>query len=392
MNTLPLLVLLGSLVINRSVIAQEPHIITGAERTEVYLPKLKGKKISILANQTSVIGNTHIVDSLLSQGIDLVKIFSPEHGYKGTAGAGEDVPDSVISKSNIKIISLYGNKRKPASEDMDSIDIMIFDIQDIGARFFTYISTLHYIMESCAEKGIPLLILDRPNPNGHYIDGPVLDLKYKSFVGMHPVPVVHGMTTAEYAIMINGEKWLDNGATCKLEIVVCKNYDHSSYYMLPVNPSPNIRNMEAVYLYPSMCLFEGTIMNEGRGTEYPFQVFGHPDYRDRDFYYIPQSIPGAMNPKHKNEKCYGLDLRDIDIETLKSDKRVNLSFIIHAYRNMQKEEKFFNSYFNTLAGNDVLKTQIIEGLTEEQIRNSWQEELYNFKKIRKKYLLYPDFE
>ncbi len=372
--------------------SQFPQIKTGAERTEVYIPKLAGKKVGIVANHTSIICKTPIVDSLISMGINIIKIFSPEHGYEGKRDAGESYSNSVLSKHTIEIISLYGNKTKPAPEDMTGIDIVVFDIQDVGVRFYTYISTLHYTMEACAENSIPLLVLDRPNPNGHYVDGPVLDLKYKSFVGMHPVPVVHGMTIAEYAKMINGEKWLDDSISCQMDFVTCENYEHSCYYMLPVNPSPNLPNMKAIYLYPSLCFFEGTIMSEGRGTDFPFQVYGHPEFRDRDFYYIPVSNPGARNPKYKNMKCYGIDLRDKKIEELQSEKKINLSHIIYAYSTLGKGEKFFNNYFNTLAGNNILKRQIIEGLTGEQIRSSWQNSLADFKNIRKKYLLYPDFE
>ncbi len=374
------------------VISGEPEIIPAAKRIEVYLPLLKGKNTGVVANHASLIDNTNIVDSLLSLGINIIKIFTPEHGYEGIADAGENFSDSVLSKGKTEIISLYGNKKKPASADMAGIDILIFDIQDAGARFYTYISTLHYVMEACAESEILLLILDRPNPNGHYIDGPVLDTAFRSFTGMHPVPVVHGMTIAEYAQMINGEKWLNESLSCRLEIVTCENYDHSSYYILPVNPSPNLRNMTAVYLYPSLCFFEGTIMNIGRGTDFPFQVYGHPDFSARDFCYIPVSIQGAKNPKHNNLKCYGVDLRDKKIEALQSEKKINLTYITDAYRIMKKGNKFFNGYFNTLAGNSILKIQIIQGLTEEQIRESWQDDLTDFKQIRKKYLLYPDFE
>jgi len=372
--------------------SQNPQIKTGAERTEVYIPKLSGRKVGIVANHTSIISKSHIVDSLISMGINIIKIFSPEHGYEGKANAGESYSSSVLSKHTIEIISLYGNKTKPAPEDLKDIDILVFDIQDVGVRFYTYISTLHYIMEACAENSVPLLVLDRPNPNGYYVDGPVLDLKYKSFVGMHPVPVVHGMTIAEYAKMINGEKWLNDSISCQLDIVTCENYEHSYHYMLPVNPSPNLPNMKAIYLYPSLCLFEGTIMNEGRGTDFPFQVYGHPEFQDRDFYYIPRSNPGAKNPRYKNIKCYGIDLRDKKIEELQSEKKINLSHIIYAYNTLRKGEEFFNNYFNTLAGNNILKRQIIEGLTEEQIRSSWQNSLAYFKTLRKKYLLYPDFE
>ncbi len=308
--------------------SQNPEIKPGAERTEVYIPKLKEKKAGIVINHTSLIHSTPVADSLLSLGVNIIKIFSPEHGYKGTAEAGETYSDSVLAEHNIEIISLYGNKIKPETEDLAGIDIIVFDIQDAGARFYTYISTLHYMMEACAENNIPLLILDRPNPNGHYVDGPVLDPEYRSFVGMHPVPVVHGMTMAEYAKMINGEKWLSDSAYCRLEIVTCENYKHSDYYVLPVNPSPNIRNMKAVYLYPSLCFFEGTVMNEGRGTDFPFQVYGHPDFPDRDFSYMPKSIPGANNPRHKDLECYGVDLRSRKIEELQSERKINLSHLI----------------------------------------------------------------
>lgn len=391
-NILRVLFILVSITGQEYAVSQEPDIITGAQRTEVYIPKLAGRKIAVTVNHTSLIGSTHIVDSLLSLGINVARIFSPEHGFKGKAEAGEYYADSISSVNDIRIISLYGKKRKPSPVDLEGIDIIVYDIQDIGVRFYTYISTLHYIMEACAGNDIPLLILDRPNPNGHYIDGPVLDIKYKSFVGIHTVPVVHGMTTGEYALMINGEGWLDKKKTCRLEVVTCENYKHTSFYILPENPSPNIRNMRSVYLYPSLCFFEGTIMNEGRGTGYPFQVYGHPDFKDSDFSYIPGTIPGAVNPRHKDVKCYGVDLRDIPLETLQSEARINLSYVIGAYQNMQKGDQFFNSYFNNLAGNDILRKQITDGLSEEQIRDSWQENLEYFRKIRKKYLLYPDFE
>ena len=389
---LPVFIMLLIFPANECATTQELEVKVGAARTEVYIPKLVGKNVGLVANQTSLINNTHVVDSLLNLGINIMKIFSPEHGYKGKADAGETYSDSVLSKKNIEIISLYGNKKKPTPGDLTGIDILIFDIQDVGARFYTYISTLHYIMEACAENNIPLLVLDRPNPNGHYVDGPVLDLKFKSFVGMHTIPIVHGMTIAEYAKMINGEKWLNDSMSCRLNIVTCENYKHSYHYIMPVAPSPNLRNMEAIYLYPSLCLFEGTIMNEGRGTDFPFQVYGHPDFQDKDFQYIPGSNPGATNPKCKNMLCYGVDLRDKNIETLQSEGEINMSYIITAYNKMNTGKDFFNSYFDLLAGNNILKAQIINGLNEEQIRNSWQKDLLYFKKIRKKYLLYPDFE
>ncbi len=364
----------------------------GAARTEIYVPRLTGKKVGIVANNTSLINNTHLVDSLENLGINIVKIFTPEHGFLGTADAGELISDSAGLKNNVSIISLYNDKKKPSAEDLKNVDIMVFDIQDVGVRFYTYISTMHYVMQACAEEKIPLVILDRPNPNGYYVDGPVLQMEYKSFAGMHPVPVVYGMTIAEYAQMINGEKWLEGGIHCPLEVVLCENYTHDCYYELPVNPSPNLQNMRAVYLYPSLCLFEGTVMNVGRGTDFPFQVYGHPAYKDKEFYYVPRKTAGAKNPRHRNIKCYGVDLRNRDIETIRTEKQINLSYIIDAYNKMNAPNNFFTSYFNYLAGNDILKKQIMDGLTDEQIRNTWSDDLLYFKTIRKKYLLYPDFE
>ena len=372
--------------------SMDHEIKPGAARTDIYVPQLTGKRVGIVANNTSLIYNTALSDSLGSLGINIVKIFTPEHGFNVTADAGELIYDSVSLINNIKIISLYGNKKKPSAEDLKNIDIMVFDIQDVGVRFYTYISTLHYVMEACAAEQIPLMILDRPNPNGYYVDGPVLQKEYRSFAGMHPVPVVYGMTIAEYATMINGEKWLNGGIRCALEIVLCENYIHACYYELPVKPSPNLQNMRAVYLYPSLCLLEGTIMNVGRGTDSPFQVYGHPSYRDKEFFYMPRNTPGAKNPPHKNIKCYGVDLRNRDIEMIRAEKQVNLSYIIDAYKKMNTPKEFFTDYFNYLAGNNILKKQITDGLPDEQIRNSWQDDLIYFKTLRKKYLLYPDFE
>jgi uncharacterized protein YbbC (DUF1343 family) len=364
----------------------------GAWRTASYLPLLSGKKVGIVANNTSLINNTHLADSLQKLGINIVSIFTPEHGFTGTADAGEPVPDSSVFNGKIKIISLYNNNNKPPAGDLRNIDVMVFDIQDVGVRFYTYISTLHYVMEACAQAKMPLIILDRPDPNGYYVDGPVLQAQFISFVGMHPVPVVYGMTIGEYAQMINGERWLGGSLQCPLEVILCENYRHDYYYELPVSPSPNLRNMRAVYLYPSLCLFEGTVMNVGRGTDFPFQVYGHPAYREKDFFYVPKRTGGAKNPRHRDTKCYGVDLRNRDIESIRNEKQINLSYIIDAYKKMNRPKNFFTDYFNYLAGNANLKKQIVDGLSEEQIRSSWQDELSYFKTIRKKYLLYPDFE
>ncbi len=364
-------------------------IQTGAEQTTLYLPMLKNKKCALTANQTSIIGKSHLIDSLLKLQITIVKIFSPEHGFRGTAADGESIENTVDAATGIPVVSLYGIRKKPSANDLKDIDMMIYDIQDVGVRFYTYISTLHYVMESCAENDIPLVILDRPNPNGFYTDGPLLEHNFKSFVGMHPIPLVYGLTAGELAMMINGEGWLANKKTCNLKVIPCINYTHKSLYRLPVNPSPNLRNMEAVYLYPSLGLFEGTIMNVGRGTPFPFQVFGHPDYPIKVFSYTPAGSVENKNPKHKGLRCYGQDLRKLTSDSLAMTRRINLSYIISAYHIMHKKD-FFNSYFAQLAGTDQLKKQIEEGWTEEQIRESWQPALEKYRQMRKKYLLYPD--
>ncbi len=364
-------------------------IQTGAEQTAIYLPLIRNKKCALTANHTSTIGSVHLVDSLLKLQISIVKIFSPEHGFRGTVADGEIIKNTIDAKSGIPIVSLYGNKKKPSADDLKDIDIMIYDIQDVGVRFYTYISTLHYVMEACAENDISLIILDRPNPNGFYIDGPVLEPLHQSFVGMHPIPLVYGLTVGELAIMINGEGWLGNGLKCNLKVIPCIDYTHQSLYRLTVHPSPNLRNMEAVYLYPSLGLFEGTIMNVGRGTPFPFQVFGHPDYPHKEFSYIPSGTAENRNPKHKGLKCFGNDLRKLTADSLVHLKRTNLSWIILSYQTMQRKD-FFNSYFTQLAGTEKLRKQIEAGWTEEKIRQSWQPELQKYRQMRKKYLLYPD--
>jgi uncharacterized protein YbbC (DUF1343 family) len=371
-----------------SATINDHKIICGAERMEDYLPMLKNKNIALVVNQTSVIGKTHLADTLLAQKINVKKIFSPEHGFRGKADAGEKVNNEIDTKTGLPIISLYGNNKKPSHESLKDIDIVIFDIQDVGVRFYTYISTMHYIMQACADNKKQLIILDRPNPNGYYVAGPVLDLKQASFVGMHPIPIVHGLTIGELALMINGEHWLDSGKTCNLEIIKVKNYTHKDHYSLPVKPSPNLPNDQSITLYPSLGLFEGTNMSVGRGTAFPFQVIGSPNEKNGTFSFTPKSIEGmAKNPPYENEKCYGADLRNQYPES----SIFNLRFLIDYYNKSADKEKYFNNFFKKLAGNIILQDQIKKGMTESQIRETWQPELNKYKILRKKYLLYPDF-
>ena len=362
-------------------------IKTGAEQTKLYVKKLKGKRIGIVANQTSVISNgnthTHLIDSLLSLNVNIKKVFAPEHGFRGKADAGEIVKDGVDTKTGLPIVSLYGKNKKPSKEQLQGIDLIVFDIQDVGTRFYTYISTLHYVMEAAAEARIPVLILDRPNPNGHYIDGPVLEIEYKSFVGMHPIPVVHGMTIGEYGKMINGEKWLERGIQSRLTVIPIKNYTHQSEYNLPIKPSPNLPNDKSINLYPSLCFFEGTNVNAGRGTNKQFQIYGSPFLNHKSkFTYTPSPNEGAKYPKHAHMICYGEDLSAT--ERLSG---INLSWLIQA-RQENSTKNFFNDYFTTLAGTKKLQKQIEEGLSEKDIKASWKEGLNTFKKVRSKYLIY----
>lgn len=394
------------------------HITPAAERIDVYLPLIKGKRVGIFANQTSVVGNTHLVDTLVKLGVNIKLIFGPEHGFRGTASAGEKVTNAVDAKTGIPIISLYGSKRKPTAEELQQVDILIFDIQDVGVRFYTYISSLQEFMEVAFENKKPLLLLDRPNPNGFYVDGPVLDKEYKSFIGMQPVPIVYGMTMAEYAFMIAGEKWLSEKANnvydfyrtaqnsadtpFHFQVIKCANYTHKSKYQLPVKPSPNIPNMQAVYLYPSTCLFEGTVLSEGRGTDKPFIVFGHPSLPKNLYPFTPQPNEGAKSSKHYGSTCYGWNLYDTEENVLKLvNNRVQLKWLQQAYQLFPQKDSFFiypksgnmeASFFNKLAGNNSLWQQIKKGESEANIRASWQPALIAFKTIRKKYLLYEDFE
>jgi uncharacterized protein YbbC (DUF1343 family) len=365
---------------------------TGADQTALYLPQLKGKKVALVANHTSVIGSNHLADTLIKCGINLKKIFAPEHGFRGDADAGAEITNAWDAKTGIQVISLYGSRLKPDREDLKDIDIVIFDIQDVGVRFYTYISTLHYVMEACAENNVRLLVLDRPNPNGHYIDGPVLDTSFRSFVGMHPIPVVYGMTIGELARMISGEKWLSGDHTCDLQVISCRHYDHTTFYSLPVNPSPNLNCMEAIYLYPSICFFEGTVMSLGRGTTDPFRMIGHPDYPDHTFSFVPRSTPGNKNPLLKDRTCFGIDLRKLTVSNLQRSGTVDLHWLLDTYKRMPAGNAFFTDYFDKLAGSGELRKQILAGFTEAQIRQSWQGPLDEFRVIRKKYLLYEDFE
>ena len=370
-------------------------IITGAEQSNDYLPQLKGKKVALLVNQTSVIKKEHLVDYLLEQKINIVKIFAPEHGFRGQADAGEKVKSGVDAKTGLSITSMYGANKKPSKESMQGIDIVVFDIQDVGARFYTYISSMQYMMEACADANVPMVILDRPNPNGFYVDGPVLEPKFKSFVGMQPIPIVHGMTVGEYAKMLNGEGWLAKKAKCKLTIITCKNYTHKTFYHLPIPPSPNLKSTAAIFLYPSLCFFEGTDVSVGRGTNTPFEVWGHPTFKDNGFSFTPASVEGAKNPPHLGKVCYGANLNLSPTDVLKITKNhLNLSFLMNAYSLAQSatKEKFFNDFFEKLAGTASLKAQIINKTSEIEIRNSWKKGIIQFKKTRKKYLLYEDFE
>tara|TARA_Y100000813_G_scaffold55340_1_gene38742 strand:+ start:1681 stop:2826 length:1146 start_codon:yes stop_codon:yes gene_type:complete len=354
----------------------------GAERTTKYFPLIQGKSIGIVGNQSSLIGSTHLVDSLLSAKFHILKVFSPEHGFRGIADAGTHIKNEIDENTGLPIISLYGKNKKPTQSQLDGIQVLLFDLQDVGARFYTYISTLHYVMEASAENNISLIVLDRPNPNGHYYDGPVLDTAFSSFVGMHPIPIVHGMTIGEYAKMINGEKWLKDGVECDLTIISMRGYNKHMIYDLPIKPSPNLPNNQAVNLYPSLCLFEGTNVSIGRGTDLPFQHYGAP-YLESDYWFVPASRSGAKNPKHEGIICYGQDLSKFP-----RLRKLDLSFLINAYKDCPNKDFFFNSFFDKLAGNNELRLSIIEGKSENIIREGWINDLRLYKELRNKYLIY----
>jgi uncharacterized protein YbbC (DUF1343 family) len=383
---------------NQGFAQQNAPIITGADQTELYLPILKGKRVGVLANPTTIIGDKHLVDSLLKRGVNIVKAFGPEHGFRGNASAGIKVGDEKDDATGIKIVSLYGKKRKPSSDDLADIDLMIFDVQDVGCRFYTYINVLRDVMEACAENNKPLLILDRPNPNGYLIDGPVMDMRLKSGIGQFPIPMTHGMTIGEFAQMINGEGWLPNGLKTDIRVIPVANYDHEMEYVLPVKPSPNLNTQQSIMLYPTTCLFEGTIISQGRGTLIPFTVLGAPLLKGKyDFNFTPKSIKGmAETPLHQDQVSYGLDLRNVDIQKLKEKRRINIEWMIELYQAYPVKEKFFDRSQSKQIGNiDYLggvyefKKQIESGVSADEIRASWEPGLSQYKEMRKKYLIYP---
>jgi len=391
MKRLLLIILLLAIVLPGFVWAQD-RLRTGADQTELYVNYLKNKNIGMVINQTSVIGKNYVssLDSLLKLGIRVKKIFGPEHGFRGTASNGASVDDTVDPQTGIPAISLYGKHYKPTPADLKGLNLVIFDIQDVGARFYTYLSTLHYVMEACAENYIELMILDRPNPNGFYVDGPILDTAFRSFVGLDQLPIVHGLTIAEYAQMINGEGWLKNHVKCKLKIIKVAGYTHDTPYSLPINPSPNLNTPRSILLYPSVCLFEGTTLSLGRGTLMPFQVLGHPSLnKEFRFSFTPVSIPGmSEDPPQKNKLCFGIDLRGYDVNQFRISKKIDILWLKKLYEAFPDKEHFFNAYFTKLAGTDELRKQIEAGKSEEDIRKSWEQGLSRYKEMRKKYLLY----
>ncbi|MEA5129527.1 MAG: DUF1343 domain-containing protein [Proteiniphilum sp.] len=383
--------LLLILLFSASVFAQnEIPLKVGAERTDLYFPLLTGKRVAVMTNQTGIAENEHLVDMLVRHRFNIVGIFSPEHGFRGTADAGEHVPNSIDEKTGIPIWSLYDSgSGKPSPDKMKQFDVLLFDLQDVGLRFYTNYASMARLMDACAEHGKKMIVLDRPNPNGFYVDGPILDMKHKSGVGWLPIPVVHGMTLGELALMINGEKWLPGGRVCDMTVVTCENYTHQTRYELPIAPSPNLPNIHSIYLYPSTCLFEGTVMSLGRGTSFPFEVYGHPQHKGSGFSFTPRSVPGAKNPPLLNKKCYGIDLREVPNELIWENK-FNLSYVIDAYNNLNMGEKFFTSFFEKLVGVDYIRKDIIAGKTAEEIRKKWAPDVETFKLQRKPYLLYEE--
>ena len=363
-----------------------------AENVDAYLSQLRGKRLGLVVNHTSMIGEDHLVDVLGERDMDIKILWAPEHGFRGTAYNGEDVADESFN-DEILIRSLHGKYKKPQAEDLALVDLIIFDIQDVGARFYTYISTLHYVMEAAAESGVPVLVLDRPNPNGHYVDGPVLDPEFSSFIGKHPVPTVYGMTIGEYGQMINGEGWLKDGIKCELTVIPNSNYTHHSTYELPIPPSPNLPNQLSILLYPSLCFLEGTSVSLGRGTDMQFQVYGHPDLPKDDFSYTPLSMTSSKYPKHENQECGAIDLRSLKTDDIHQQKRLELSYLLHAYDLLKDNGKPFfleNNFINKLAGTDQFQKQILAGMSEDEIRATWQEDLEAFRRVRAKYLIYED--
>ena len=362
----------------------------GAELTGAYLPLIQGKRVAVMTNQTGRVGDEHLVDLLIRNNVDLVGIFSPEHGFRGTADAGEHVASSVDEKTGVPVWSLYGGGGgKPSADKMRTFDVLLFDLQDVGLRFYTYYASMARLMDACAEHNKKMIVLDRPNPNGFYVDGPILDMKHKSGVGWLPIPVVHGMTLGELALMINGEKWLPQGRICDVTVIPCENYTHQTKYELPVAPSPNLPNTQSIYLYPSTCLFEGTVMSLGRGTSFPFQAYGHPNFKGSGFSFTPRSVPGAKNPPLLNRKCYGVDLRNVSYEQI-WEYGFDLSYVIDAYKNLKIGDKFFTNFFEKLVGVDYIRQDIIAGKSAREIKEKWFCDVLRFKQQRRPYLLYEE--
>src|SRR5690554_4504230 len=374
----------------QSVVESQDSIIVGAEVTDAYFHLIKNKRVAVMTNQTGIVGNEHLVDMLIREGMNVVGIFSPEHGFRGTADAGEHVASSVDEKTGIPIWSLYGSgSGQPSAEKMKEFDVLLFDMQDVGLRFYTYYISMMRLMDACAEHNKKMIVLDRPNPNGMYIDGPILDMKHKSGVGALPIPVVHVMTLGELALMINGEKWLPQGRVCDLTVVPCENYTHQTLYELPIAPSPNLPNIHSIYLYPSTCLFEGTVMSLGRGTSFPFEVYGHPDYKNSNFSFTPRSVAGAKNPPLLNKKCFGMDLRETPDNVI-IENGFDLSYVIDAYNNLNIGNKFFTSFFELLVGVDYIRQDIIAGKSADEIKAKWVDDVEKFRLQRKPYLLYSE--
>ncbi|MEA4979694.1 MAG: DUF1343 domain-containing protein [Petrimonas sp.] len=373
-----------------SIAVQAQTVKVGAEITDAYFPLIRGKRVAVMSNQTGRVGNEHLVDLLIRNKFNVVGIFSPEHGFRGTADAGEHVANSVDEKTGVPVWSLYGSgSGKPSADKMEKFDVLLFDLQDVGLRFYTYYASMARLMDACAEHSKKMIVLDRPNPNGFFVDGPILDMKHKSGVGWLPVPVVHGMTLGELALMINGEKWLPQGRICDVTVIPCQNYTHQTRYELPVAPSPNLPNTQSIYLYPSTCLFEGTVVSLGRGTSFPFQVYGHPDYKGSDFSFTPRSVPGAKNPPLLNSKCYGVDLRNVSQEYIWKNG-FDLSYVIDAYKNLKMGDKFFTGFFEKLVGVDYIRQDIIAGKSAQEIKEKWYCDVVKFKQQRRPYLLYGE--
>lgn len=372
----------------------DKNISVGAKQYDSYAKVLKDKRVAVVGNHTSMVDSVHLVDWLLAKDVNIVSVFAPEHGFRGKADAGEKVESGKDVKTGLPIVSLYGSHKKPTPADLENIDVVIFDIQDVGARFYTYISTMTYVMEACAENGKKMVILDRPNPNGFYVDGPMLDPEYKSFVGMLPIPVVHGVTVGELAQMINGEGWLEGGVTCDVTIAKCEGYTHNDIYILPVKPSPNLPNQNAILLYPSLCFFEGTDVSVGRGTDTPFEVFGHPNMTLGSHVFVPKSNDGSKYPKHEGVPCVGWDLTEFGGKNIQEKKHIVMEYMVNAYREFPSKETFFlkNGFINKLAGTDAFQRQIESGMSADEIRASWAMDLLAYKRMRQKYLLYTDFE